>query len=193
MAKPHIFNFFASVNEKTISIITGQINEAMTYQNDNKPESILIKLSSGGGNLHAGFTFYNFIRSIHDLFPITIVNMSDVDSIAVIMYLASDKRLVIPHSKFLLHDFNWTFDAGSVNHSRLAEHVASLDADVKRYSDIFNERTQGAQSVIDISKHLHGFPMIVDATTAITTGMAHEIVEPNSIEADNAIRWWVNV
>ncbi len=191
MAKPHIFNFFVSVNEKTVSQLINLISDGMSYQNENRAESILIKLSSGGGNLRAGFTFYNFIRSIHEMIPITIVNLSDVESIAVIMYLASDTRWMVPHSKFLVHDFSWTMN-GETDHSRLAERVASLDADVERYCDIFNERTNGAERAIDIKEHLHGVPKIVDATTAITSGIAQKIVEPESIEAEDAIRWWVN-
>ena len=191
MSKPHIFNFFATVNEKSVNTLTNQISEGMSYQNENHAESILIKLSSTGGNLHAGFTFYNFIRSISKEIPVTIINLGDVESIAVIMYLAGDTRLMAPYSRFLLHDFHWTFNAGDVDHSRLVEYVATLDADVKRYCDIFNERTNGAEKPITISKHLHGTPLIVDSATATAAGMAHKIVDPESIEVDNAVRWWV--
>lgn len=193
MAKTNIFHFFAPINPKTVSTLIDQMLTGLNYQDDNRANKILIKFSSGGGDLQSGFTLYNFIRSISPRVPISIVNMGDIDSIAVICYLAVDTRLVVPNSRFLLHDFHWNFSAGSVDHSRLTEHVASLDFDVKRYCDIFKERTKGAKSAIDINKHLHGVPLLVDATAAMDCGIAHKTAHPKDTFVDGALDWWVNV
>lgn len=145
--------------------------------------------SSDGGDLSTGFAAYNFIRSLP--VPISVHNMGNIESIAIMLYLACDKRFTVPSGKFKLHAFNWNFSSTSVDHNRLAEASESLEFDVNRYTEIFNERTQGACEPINIKDHLLGRALILDAVAAVRSKIATDIADA---AIDNgATNWWVNI
>lgn len=163
-------HFMGNVNDNSVEVLRNQLLTANTASFD----EIIIYMSSTGGSLHAGFTAYEYVKSSH--IPVTIVNMGTIESIAVIMYLAGEKRLATPNSKFLLHCFNWTFSSPTVNYIQLREAIRSLDFDQNRYSNIFNERTAGAQNPIDVSKCLKGDSAMFDADLALAAGIIHDII-----------------
>lgn len=184
----HVFHFNVDVTATTTSVLRNQI---LTAVNQNNADELILLISSSGGNLDSGFSTYNFLRSLKK--PITAINTGCVESIANIIYLAADKRVTVDNARFLLHEFHWGFPAGNVNHSRLREHLESLDFDAVRFAKIFDERTASAKSKIDITKCLHGEPLIIDSTAALGAGIAQSICKPaDIIPAGNAIQWWVN-
>ena len=71
--------------------------------------------------------------------PLVSHNMGNVESSAVLLYLAADTRFAAPYSRFLLHNFHWTFSTESVRKPVISEILDSLDFDSARYRDIFNE------------------------------------------------------
>jgi len=120
-------------------------------------------------------------------------NFGTVESIAAIVYLAADERLIVPHGRVLLHNFNWTFNAGCVDHNRLSEHQMSLDFDLNRYAAIFDERTHGADKPIEIRECLTGSALILDATATVTAGIASRVVPAEGAVIAQATKWWVSV
>lgn len=128
-------------------------------------DEIEILMSSEGGDLNSGFTAYNYLRSV----PVktTVINMGTIESIAMIPYLGSEERRAVPNSRFLIHNFTWTFGNSPVDINRVKEHTDSLLADVDRYVEIFNERTSGAEKPIDARVHLTGPAGIIGVATAI--------------------------
>lgn len=185
----HVFHFNVDVTAKSTSVLRDQI---MTAISQNAADELVLLISSSGGNLDSGFSTYNFLRSLNK--PITAVNTGCVESIALMIFLAADVRVAVDNSRFLLHEFHWSFSNEVVNHSRLREHVESLDFDAARYTEIFQKRTASAKHSVDIKKCLHGEPLIIDSPTAVTAGIAHTICTPESIvPVEKAIHWWVNV
>jgi len=120
--------------------------------------------SSTGGNLQAGFTMYELLRSLP--VPVTMCNVGSVESIAVIVYLGASIRIAAPKSTFKLHGFSWTFNSNVTQFNEVSDAFASLCADVKRYTDIFKERTQGAKRKINIREYLRGKTLLLDADEA---------------------------
>lgn len=108
---------------------------------------------------------------------------------AVIMFLAADIRIAVPHSKFKIHPLLWGFSQGNVDHDRLIEFGDSLNFDAERYIAIFEERTQTAQKKLDVRNHLMGQARLLGATAAIEAGLATAIADA-TIPTD-AIKWWV--
>ena len=137
-----------------------------------------------------GFTLYNFLRSLP--VAVTIHNLSNVQSTAVIVYLAGRRRLVCPQGRFLIHPLHWSFDSGQVDHARLREYVGSLDNDLERYAEIFEARTGGAASPLDVRSHLSGREQerIVNAREAVTAGIAHAVEDATIPEG--ATTWGVS-
>jgi ATP-dependent protease ClpP protease subunit len=115
--------------------------------------------------------------------------IGNVESMAVILYLAGERRLIVPHGKVKIHPMLWGFPGGGVDHDRLAEFAASLDFDAKRYGDIYEERTKEALNRVDVRSHLAGQAKLLTAGDALSAGISTEIVDATIPPA--AIRWWV--
>ena len=188
----HTIHFYGRINPVSFERLRNIVLQALFEQERDKlhEKSLTILLSSEGGDLNTGFTAYNFFRALP--VPVTMINMGTVESIAVPVYLSADTRLALDNSRFLLHSFHWGFNAGACDHQRLAEYSASLDFDAERYADIFEERTKGAQSPINVRECLYGRAKILDAATAANTGIATDIITPDKAIDVSSTQWWVN-
>jgi ATP-dependent protease ClpP protease subunit len=175
-----VVNFVSGINQQSIGTLVNVTGQAR----NNGSSRILIHLSSTGGALQPAFAAYNYLRSLD--IPIETHNIGTVESAAILLFLAADTRRADPHSRFLLHSFNWTFN-GDIEAPVLRRALASLDFDAQRYGNIFNERTQGAQSPVDIFKCLDHEQLIIGASAAVSAG----IVAAVSVAAipTGAIRW----
>ena len=179
----HIIHLMRSINPDTLS---GLQNAALSALKAGASE-LDIHISSDGGNNDQAFAAYHFLRSLP--VPVTMHCIGTVESMAVIVFLGAKTRNIVPHGKVKIHPMHWGFPAGTVDHDRLSEYVASLDFDAKRYADIFEERTSGAKVTVDVRGHLAGKARLLDATGAVDAGIATAISD--AVVPANAIRWWV--
>ena len=179
----HVIHFMRSINPETLA---GLQNVALSALKEGATE-IVIHISSDGGTNDHGFAAYHFLRSLP--IPVTMHCIGNVESMAIVMFLAGTKRLIVPHGKVKVHPMHWGFPAGAVDHDRLAEYVASLDFDAKRYADIFEERTHGAHKIVDVRSHLAGKAELLGAAASVEAGIATGVAEA-AIPA-TAVRWWV--
>ncbi len=184
----HVVHFFGDINNAAAgnlcSVVIGALNQGA--------EKIKIQMTSTGGNIVAGFGIYNYPRSLP--VPFSMHNFGNVDSIAVIVFLAADERYVVPHGRFLLHPSTWTYAPNStcVDQPRLQEHSENLAFDVRRYAAIFKERTASAKVPVDIEKHLQNEALFIDAAAALDTGIATEILSPEGTTPKGCTHWWVS-
>ncbi len=179
----HTIHFMRSINADTL---IGLQNVALSALKEGATE-LAVHVSSEGGTNDHGFAAYHFIRSLP--VPVTMHCIGIVESMAVMLFLAADNRQIVPHGKVKIHPMHWGFNAGAVDHDRLAEYVVSLDFDANRYADIFEERTAGAESPVDVRDHLAGKAKVLDSTGALGGKIATGISDA-TIPKD-AIRWWV--
>ena len=179
-----VVNFVSGINPKSIAALVEVTGQA---RNEGSGK-IILNLSSIGGDLASAFGAYHHLRSLG--IPLVAHNIGNVESSAVLLYLAADFRLAAPHSRFMFHDFHWGFGNESVRKPVLAEKLASLDFDSARYRDIFNERSKGAKSPIEIGDALNGDALYAAASAALDAGICHEISEP-AVPA-GAILWWIS-
>ena len=84
----------------TLDATTALIDQVQTLIGEGLP-TINLLISSPGGNVYAGLLAYNFLKGC----PAEIVthNINTCDSIAGVIYAAGDRRLSVPHGRFLLH------------------------------------------------------------------------------------------
>jgi ATP-dependent protease ClpP protease subunit len=177
-----VVNFVSGITPKSIASLIEITGEARKYGSSR----IVIHISSTGGALQPAFAAYNYLRSLD--VPVETHNIGSVESAAVLIYLAADIRRADPYSRFLLHPFNWTFN-GEVKSPDIRGALASLDFDANRYGEIFNERTKGAQTPVDVFKCLDGLETIIGAPAAVTSGIATEICAA-AVPA-GARMWWI--
>jgi ATP-dependent Clp protease protease subunit len=180
----HVVHFSGRLNAAPAE----RLREACLNALRDGASEIWLHFASEGGQTFQGFTLYNFLRSLP--VPLTVHNLGNVESISLVVYLAADTRRVSPQGRFLIHPLHWSFEAGRVDHARLREYVGKLDNDLRRYVEIFEERTAGASAPISVGEHLSGSERLVPAAVSISAGIAHEVAEA-SIPA-GAVTWSVS-
>jgi ATP-dependent protease ClpP protease subunit len=131
-------NFFDVINAAKVKTIMAVVSDLVSQQ---KPDVIYCLFSSPGGEVEAGISLYNFLRSL----PVEIVmhNTGSIDSIANVVFLSASTRYASTHSSFLFHGVNWGFAANTnVNRTQLNEILSGLDASESKISGVLTERTK---------------------------------------------------
>ena len=127
-----LINFYASVSEQSvndlINFITQQI--AISLKNkDNPLDEIIIQISSSGGSSDHGLLAYNYLKQLN--VKKTTIGMGNVDSAAVMIFLAGDERLAMSSCRFVLHEALTTIEKGVFNDTKLHE-IANLNKRITR-------------------------------------------------------------
>lgn len=124
----HTIHFMKPINGETLNGLQNACLSALR----NGASHILIYISSPGGSTDVGFTAYNFIKSLP--VPVDMHCIGNIESIAIVLFLAGEQRLTVKDAKFKIHPLHWTFAAGTVDHDRLKEYSESLDFDANLYA-----------------------------------------------------------
>ncbi|MHB0763174.1 ATP-dependent Clp protease proteolytic subunit [Stutzerimonas sp. NM35] len=182
----HVIHFAGPINQGTAS----QLQNATLSAIAQGATQLRYHVSTDGGSTLYGFTLYNLIRSLS--VPVTMHNIGSVESMGNILFLAADRRVAAPQSRFLLHPLNWGFSGGNVDHARLAEHAACLDNDFDRYVEIFHERTKDAGEPLDIRSCLKNTARVLTPSEATASGLVHAVEAPVMPGPTEAVSWWIN-
>ncbi len=85
------------ISPDKVNSLIGLISNLMA----NGMTTLYLLLSSPGGDVNAGVTLYNFLKSL----PIEVIthNMGSIDSIATVVFLGGKTRYGCPHSTFMFH------------------------------------------------------------------------------------------
>ena len=102
--------------------------------------SIELLLSTPGGEVSAGLTLYNFLKSV----PITVNthNIGNVDSIGNAVFLAGAGRKACKQSTFMFHGVGFSAQNMYLEEKNLRERLDSILADQRRIGEILQERTK---------------------------------------------------
>src|SRR5262249_3956750 len=135
--------------------------------------SLTLLFSSLGGSLVDGFSLYNLLRALP--VSVTAVNMSSIESVAVAVFLGAGKRIACPGSRFVLHDFNWTFEKETLTPNLIEERHAGLEFDKERYKQLLIERCPNLTNARLNDLKLFEKPIIMNSATAHETGLVEEV------------------
>ena len=180
----HVVHFLGPVTQitcdRTVDVCLNARRQGAT--------EIRFHFSSEGGSTSLGFALFNFLRSL--ALPIIMHNVGNIESMAVIVYLAASRRLTCNNSRFLIHPLHFGFvGIAAADHSRILEWGQGLDSDAERYAKIFDNQTLNSIKPIKVKEHLFGHAAIIDGAGAVAGGIAHEICDASIPEG--AITWWV--
>ena len=179
----HVVHFMRPIGPETLVLLQNCVLGAVQQ----KATRVSLHISSAGGNNDQGFTAYHFLRSL----PVAVEThcIGNVESMAVLLFLAGEDRRIVPHGKLKVHPMLWGFAAGTVDHDRLVEYADSLNFDAKRYANIFDERTGTGTRRVDVRSHLAGKAEFLDAKQAVDAGIATAVADATI--PDSAVIWWV--
>jgi ATP-dependent Clp protease protease subunit len=162
--------FFAGVDENSIKMLMNVVEQKLKEG----ATKIVLLISSGGGNVFAGVTTYNFLKGIPA--EVETHNFGSAVSIALVLFCAGKKRLSVPHATFLLHGVQVNFPQGAgLEEKQLEERLKGLKLDMENIAGIIAANTGKSEQEV--------MKAMLDRTTlnpeeAVKYGLVHEIREP---------------
>lgn len=151
------------------------LRNACCHAVNNRASEIQILFSSNGGAVDEGFSLYNFLRALP--VKLTMHCVGYVDSIALVVFLAGERRFCCSDSTFMFHDFGWG-SPGAVNFTRLqvGELRDSLERSRTRTHGLLKTRAKFTDTdIADLQLYERG--VIYDAAFAKSKGLVHDIKE----------------
>ena len=167
-----IVSFFDEVNGKSMERLGQDLGKAVLA---NQGKWVSLFLCSSGGKVNPAFAIYEFVR--HILRPkLQTVALGELRSIAPLLYLMGDHRVITPETTLWFHHIGQSFDEKFRIDTLDAERMRKeLLLDEGKYFRIIEERTDGKTSKKEARSLLRN-KKTLDAKTAIELGFAHEIV-----------------
>lgn len=183
----HTVHFLTDVNVASVRHLVDVCLNAISNR-DQPATELKVFISSKGGDTVAGFTAYNFLKSLP--VRVTTHNLSNVESIANVIFMAGEERTASSLSRFLLHPLHWGFASPQADHLRIREWTACLDNDLERFVQILDLETQGFDfSEQPLWRDLITSATIAEAARAAELGLIHRVED--AVIPVESIRWWV--
>jgi ATP-dependent Clp protease protease subunit len=128
-------------------------------------------ISSPGGSVFHGLSIYNLLKGA----PIDVVtyNFGSVDSIGIVIFCAGDKRVSVPHARFLLHGVSMSFQGNqTLDEKDLEERLKGLQIDYQNISKVIAATTgRDSESIVtDMETRT-----TLNPEQAVEYGLVHEI------------------
>lgn len=146
----------------------------LMYLNRESPEEeITLYINSPGGEVRSGLAVYDYLQLMTA--PLRTVCIGTAASMGAILFLAGDKREMLPHSQLMIHDP--APGGGSMQGMKpeqLEENLKSLKKVQEVLCGIISEKT--GKSVNEIQK-ITRKDTYFDAEEALNFGLATEITE----------------
>ena len=146
----------------------------LLYLSSEEPEKeITIYINSPGGEVQSGLAAYDLLKLIKA--PITTVCIGEAASMGAILFLAGDRRVVLPHSSIMIHDpAPGGGDMKGMKPDEMEEKLSNLKKSRDRLCGIIAEAT--GKSVKQIMKKTCRDSFFT-ADEALEYGLATEMAE----------------
>lgn len=161
--------FTEEVNDE----VCKQLIQQIMYLNSQSSDEIVMYINSPGGKIDCGLPVYDAMRMSKA--PIRTVCIGTAASMGSILFLAGDKREMLPHARVMIHDpsFGGGSYAGKKPHEIQSE-VDRLNEFREKLCKIIAERTgRTLEEIYEKTKDDSYF----DAEEAIKFGLATAIAE----------------
>ena len=134
-------------------------------------QRVHLMISSPGGSVFHGLSIYNLLKGA----PIEVVtyNFGSVDSIGVVIFCAGDRRVSVPHARFLLHGVSVSFQGNlTLDEKDLEERLKGLQIDYQNISKVIAATTgRDSESIVtDMETRT-----TLNPEQAVEYGLVHEI------------------
>ncbi|MCH5190208.1 MAG: ClpP family protease [Oscillospiraceae bacterium] len=159
-----------TVNAETMD---GLLKQLMYLNKEAPEEEITLYINSPGGEVRSGIAVYDYMKMMQA--PIRTVCIGTAASMGAILFLAGDRREMLPHSQLMIHDP--APGGGSMQGmkpAQMEEHLKSLKKVQKVLCEIISETTgRSLEEVQNITQNDSYF----DAEEAIEFGLATSIIK----------------
>lgn len=131
-------NLFGEINPQKVGQVMHVCTSIIGQYN---PNTLYFVFSSNGGDVSAGITLYNFLRSL----PLKVVmhNIGSIDSIATVIFVSGAERYAVENSSFLFHGVGLTINQPTtLNLSAIQEIDSRLNTDQEKIAGIIASQTK---------------------------------------------------
>lgn len=139
---------------------------------NNYNETLTIFLSSQGGDIDSAIRIYDFLKSVEN--KVFVIGFGQIDSAAIIIYLAGDKRVVLPKTRFRFHEPTYNMQQESSSLSVFDERVKLFKELDNRMKEIAVSETGKGKAMI---LKLYSDGVVLNTSQAKDFGLVHEIVK----------------
>jgi ATP-dependent Clp protease protease subunit len=164
------------VNDESCNTL---IKELLYMESEDDTKPITLYINSPGGEVTSGLAVYDTIRLMKS--PVTAVVTGIAASMGSIIFLAcdSDKRLMLPSSKVMIHDCSWgRREMGGKKPFEIEQELNQLKGTNERLVTIIAERTgKTMEEIAEVTRYDSYF----SAEEAIEFGLASGIVDAGTM------------
>lgn len=162
-------SFTGSVNEKNVRAFITEIKNLI--EKNPESESLTIYISSPGGNVDIAVELFNFLKLLDC--TIKTVNISCVNSAAIIIFAAGTERISLPCSSFYVHSVSKNLN-GNFTVDDLRREVKEMSANTDKIATILESASNKNKSYW---KRLMGKGCLLTSEKAKELGLVNDISE----------------
>jgi ATP-dependent protease ClpP protease subunit len=155
--------FYGDINSENATKLIKAMRSAALY----KADRIIIFFSSAGGSIYEGFKLASIIQN--SKIPVMIHATSNIDSIANVIYLSSQRRSAESYAKFYMHGSS----SGGGDKRQLKDNLLAAETNDTRIAYFVSENTdyklENVKSKMEVGTS-------IPAQEALQYGITHEIV-----------------
>ena len=151
----------------------GLIKQLMWLYREDPDKEITLYINSPGGEITSGLCVFDFLKLIKA--PIKTVCIGCAASMGAILFLAGDKRLMMPNASVMIHDPAPSGGSmAGMKPAEMEEHLKELRKAQKTLVDIIAEKTGKSQKEIRRYTEKDSF---FNAEEAVSFGLATDIIQ----------------
>lgn len=165
------------VDSVTSETSTELIKQLMFLESQDHTREITLYINSPGGEVISGLAVYDYLTMMNS--PIRTVCIGSASSMGAILFLAGEKRQMLPHSEIMIHDPSYHHgDMGGQKPHEIQHRLDSLNETREMLAWIIAERT--GKSVEEIYK-VTAEDNYYKAKAAVEFGLATEIITKETL------------
>lgn len=155
-----------------VSTVRSFIEELERYNAENPDcNHLCITISSPGGDVELAIELFNFIRSLEC--KVTTINLSYVNSAAIIVYLSGDERLCYQTSSFFVHSITKKMN-NDYTIAELLREVKEMKANTEKVATLLESQTLKDKS---FWKRMMARGEVIPANKSVQLGIADRIID----------------
>ena len=160
-------------------LVSGDINEDMLrdflfflrHDVSSNCEILEVGIASNGGAISIGIAMYELLRAAPQI--VRTINLSNVDSAAIVVYAAGVERLCVPNAGFYFHSVGKKID-GVKTKADLVNIINEIDFDTSRIVSILNRATEMSERHW---RELMSQGVVVSAQDSLKYGLSTALVQ----------------
>ena len=165
---PEIYvTFTAEITPATVEPLSLVVTQAIKKNIG----TLYLAFSTSGGQVQAGISLYSILRAAP--FKLVTHNISSVDSIGGVIFLAGDERYAVPHSSFMFHGVAFEHTGlVRIDEQFARNRLDTILADQAKIKQVVTDRTSISDEDVE---NLFLTQRTVDSDWAKSHGLIHDI------------------